>query len=39
MAILISKDIRSRMMRGIAVGKSVRAVARQFRKHPVKDAL
>lgn len=34
MAILISKDIRSRMMRGIAAGKSARAVARQFEVAP-----
>ena len=34
MAILISKDIRSRMMRKIAAGKSAREVARQFEVAP-----
>ncbi len=34
MAIVISKDIRSRMMRGIAAGKSAREVARQFEVAP-----
>lgn len=34
MAIVISNCIRSRMMRGIAAGKSARAVARQFEVAP-----
>jgi len=34
MAILISKDIRSRMMRAIAAGNSAREVARQFEAAP-----
>jgi len=34
MAILISKDIRSRMMRAIAAGNSARVVARQFEAAP-----
>ncbi|KDA00334.1 helix-turn-helix domain containing protein [Hyphomonas oceanitis] len=34
MVILISNDIRSRIMRGIAAGKSARAVVRQFEVAP-----
>ena len=34
MAALISKDIRSRMMRGMASGKTAREVARQYEVAP-----
>jgi transposase len=34
MAILISKDMRTRMMRGMKAGKSAREVARQFEVAP-----
>jgi transposase len=34
MAILISPDLRKRMMRGVASGKSMREVARQFEVAP-----